>query len=227
MEAEICLSELNRQEALRYLGNGTQNPSNNLLAMLENCEKEVLEAAHPRYVYRIFDIEECDRGVKIAGTDFILYGEDIKRHLKGCKKAVFFAATISAGIDVLLRRVQVNDVTKAVVTDSLASVAVEQVCDKFEQIIKNKYSDYYQTFRFGLGYGDLPLEQQKDFLKLLNAQKLIGLYVSESSMLIPTKSVTAVIGLSETQITGRARGCQTCNLREKCQFRVKGGHCNG
>lgn len=227
MEAEICLSELNKQEALRYLGNGTQKPSDSLLALLEDCEKEVLAAAQPRYVYRIFDIDECDSGVKAAGTDFILYGEDIKKHLKGCKKAVFFAATVSAGIDVLLRRAQVSDITKAVVTDSLASVAVEQVCDKFEQIIKNKYSDYYQTFRFGLGYGDLPIEQQKDFLKLLNAQRLIGLNVSESSMLIPTKSVTAVIGLSETQITGQARGCQTCSLREKCQFRVKGGRCNG
>lgn len=111
--------------------------------------------------------------------------------------------------------------------DSLASVAVEQVCDKFEQILKEQTQGYYQTFRFGLGYGDLPIEQQKDFVALLNAPKQIGLSVSSSSMLIPTKSVTAVIGLSKEPVKGVARGCQTCNMREKCQYRIKGGHCNG
>lgn len=150
-----------------------------------------------------------------------------KKHLKGCEKAAFFAATISDGIDRQLRIAQVSDITKAFVMDSLASVAVEQVCDKFEQILKEQTQGYYQTFRFGLGYGDLPIEQQKDFVALLNASKQIGLSVSSSFMLIPTKSVTAVIGLSKEPVKGVARGCQTCNMREKCQYRIKGGHCNG
>ena len=71
------------------------------------------------------------------------------------------------------------------------------------------------------------IEQQKDFVALLNAPKQIGLSVSSSFMLIPTKSVTAVIGLSKEPVKGVARGCQTCNMREKCQYRIKGGHCNG
>lgn len=76
-------------------------------------------------------------------------------------KSGIFAATISDGIDRQLRIAQVSDITKAFVMDSLASVAVEQVCDKFEQILKEQTQGYYQTFRFGLGYGDLPIEQQK------------------------------------------------------------------
>ena len=71
-------------------------------------------------------------------TDFILRGNSIKKHLKGCEKAAFFAATISDGIDRQLRIAQVSDITKAFVMDSLASVAVEQVCDKFEQILKEQ-----------------------------------------------------------------------------------------
>lgn len=44
-------------------------------------------------------------------------------------------------------------------------------------------------------------------------------------MLTPTKSVTAVIGLSKNPIPQRARGCQTCSMNKKCQFRQKGGRC--
>lgn len=227
MDTEIKLDSLNRQEALRYLGYGGHMPEERFLSMLDECEKEVLSYAIPRYVYRVFDVESCKEGVRAVETDMILYGNSIQEHLKNCQKAVFFAATISSGIDKMLRIAQIRDITKAFIMDSLASVAIEQVCDKFEMLLKREYTDYYQTFRFGLGYGDLPIEQQKDFIKLLNAQKLIGLSVSDSSMLIPTKSVTAVIGLSKEEIKGVARGCQTCNLRDRCQFRAKGGHCNG
>jgi 5-methyltetrahydrofolate--homocysteine methyltransferase len=224
---EIRLDELNRQEALRYMGYGGQQPDDLFLRLIDECERQVLECAVPRFIYRVFEIEECEDGVAVVGTDFKLCGNSIKNHLKGCKQAVFFAATISAGIDKCLRIAQITDISKAVVTDSLASVAIEQVCDKFEEIIKAEYPEYYQTFRFGIGYGDLPIEQQGDFLKLLNASKQIGLSASDTSMLIPTKSVTAVIGLSENPIKGQARGCQTCNLKDRCSFRGKGGHCNG
>lgn len=227
MEREIRLDGLNMQEALRYLGSGGHTPDLAFLELMQTCEKEILLKARPGYVYRVFDITDCKDGIHAEGTDFTLYGDSIREHLKGCKHAVFFAATISAEIDKLLRIAQVYDITKAFVMDSLASVAIEQVCDRFEAMLRERYAQYYQTFRFGLGYGDLPIEQQKDFVKLLNAQKQIGLSVSDSYMLIPTKSVTAVIGLSEHEIRGTARGCATCNLRERCQFRVKGGHCNG
>lgn len=227
MEKQIELENLNMQEALRYLGNRGHTPKEAFLALMKECEKEVLAHAIPRYVYRVFDLEECQQGIRAKGTDFVLKGQDIKQHLKNCEKAVFFAATVSENIDRLIRIAQVSDITKAFIIDSLASVATEQLCDKFEQIIKEQLPQYYQTFRFGLGYGDLPVEQQKDFVRLVNAQKQIGLSVSESYMLIPSKSVTAVLGLSREPVKGAARGCQTCNMKERCQFRVKGGHCNG
>lgn len=99
MERLIQLDNLNRQEALRYLGSGGQTPDDAFMALMKDCEKTVLAQARPRYVYRIFDIRECEEGVCAEGTDFILRGNSIKKHLKGCEKAAFFAATISDGID--------------------------------------------------------------------------------------------------------------------------------
>ncbi len=170
--------------------------------------------------------ETPGKGVELIGTSLVLPGKSIKEHLAGCDRAVLFAATISANIDRLIRVTQLENMAKAVIMDSLASVAVEQVCDKTELIIKKQFPEYYQTFRFGVGYGDLPITLQKDFLNILNAQKIIGLNASASYMLTPAKSVTAVIGLSRQPIAAGQRGCQTCSLYEKCNLRRAGGRCN-
>ncbi|MFR2511846.1 MAG: hypothetical protein ACLS9K_07425 [Lachnospira eligens] len=71
-------------------------------------------------------------------------------------------AVIYRKADRQLRVLQLTDMAKALVFDSLASVAVEQTCDKVETF-KRGISDYYQTFRFGIGYGDLPISMQEPF----------------------------------------------------------------
>ena len=108
----------------------------------------------------------------------------------------------------------------------MASAAIEQVCDKVEAVIKEELPEYNQTFRFGIGYGDLPLSQQGEFLKILNAPKLIGLNIGKTDMMTPTKSVTAVIGLTTGEVSSKKKGCMSCNLKGICRFREAGGHCN-
>ncbi|MGN0316678.1 MAG: vitamin B12 dependent-methionine synthase activation domain-containing protein [Lachnospira sp.] len=226
MNNEIKLGKLNKAEALRYMGVRSQKPDYKLDEIMDRCEEDIFNYAKPRYVYRVFDFKIEKNFVSFDQTNLILPGNSITEHLRGCDKAVAMAVTISGDIDKMLRIYQFSDMTKAVVADSLASVAVEQVCDKVETIIREEYNQYYQTFRFGIGYGDLPISCQRDFLNVLNAPKLIGLNVNESFMLTPTKSVTAVIGLSKEQIKSRKKGCATCNMRDNCKFRATGGRCS-
>jgi cobalamin-dependent methionine synthase I len=49
--------------------------------------------------------------------------------------------------------------------------------------------------RFSPGYGDLSLSVQSDLLNVLDARRNIGLTLSDSLMMIPQKSVTAIVGL--------------------------------
>ena len=60
---------------------------------------------------------------------------------------------------------------------------------------------------------------------VVNAQKFIGLNATGNNILTPRKSVTAIIGLSENEISKGRRGCACCNMREVCQFRKRGDHC--
>lgn len=226
MKKQVTLSSINRAEVLRYLGYKGIGADETINSLINECEAEVLKAAVPRYVYRVVDVTQVDEGVRLEGTSVTLKGNSIKEHLKGCNKAALIAVTISDGIDRMLRIMQASDLARAVISDSISSAAIEQVCDKVEAVIKEELPEYNQTFRFGIGYGDLPLSQQGEFLKILNAPRLIGLNVGKTDMMTPTKSVTAVIGLTTGEVSSQKKGCMSCNLKGTCRFREAGGHCN-
>ena len=211
----IELEKLNRNEAVRYLGGAGIRLNYRMDVLMDECEKAVLEKASPKYLYVEKDLP-CPQ---------IMGGKDIESHLNGCEKAIVMCATVGSEVDKLIRISQISDMARAVVMDSLASVAVEQVCNAFDKIIAEKYSDYNMTFRFSPGYGDYPIELQKIILQMLDAPKKIGLRTNDNFLLTPTKSVTAVLGLSKNPIERKKRGCAICNMRETCKFRRKGLHC--
>ncbi len=75
-------------------------------------------------------------------------------------------------------------------------------------------------WRFSPGYGDWDVHAQPDLLRLTQAET-IGVSLTESFMLRPRKSVTAVIGLLRGGTdAGKAapKGCAVCPKRD-CPFR--------
>lgn len=222
----VKIEPINRAEALRYLAAGGSTPDEYLSALMDSCEKKLLAAAKGKYIYRVFDIAE-NNGEKVVfgGCTLEMTGSDICTHLSGCEKAVLLCATIGSDVDVLIRREQVSDMASAVVIDAMAGCAIEQVCDKAEDDVRQSFPEMSMTWRFSPGYGDLPIACQKKFVEVVNAGRTIGLNVSESFIMIPRKSVTAVIGLSEEPIEKKRRGCAVCSMRDRCTYRKNGSRC--
>lgn len=230
MIEKIQLEQLNKKEVYRYLGSLEQMENKVLTALVEECEKQLHQVVQPRYVYRIGEISRNnpDTGEhKMSLCGFELEGHSVEEHLEGCTKAVMIAVTLSEGVDKLIRQANVQDVARAVVLDAMANVAIEQLCDSIEQMVAKEWRDWNFTWRFGVGYGDFPISSQKKFLQTLEAPKRIGLTVNDSHMLTPCKSVTCVIGMSQTPIPPGKRGCVICNMRDRCAFRASGNHCGG
>lgn len=221
----IILDKIDKSEALRYLGYRNTKIDDNLLSLIEESEEEVRKFATPRYIYKVFDFKETSEGVTFLNTNLNLKGNSIKKHLEGCERLVALAVTIGEGIDRNIRILSHTNLAKSVVFDAFSSAAIEQVCNKVEDIIREEFKEYKMTFRFGIGYGDLPLSHQKDFIKVLDASKKIGITVGDSYMMIPTKSVTAIIGLSKEEIKKANRNCADCNLMGNCNILKSGNHC--
>ena len=211
----IKLEKLNRKEAVRYLGGAKVEMNDWMESLLDECEELVIQNAQPRVIYKEHDLPWPE----------IMQGKDIEKHLEGCRKAILVGATLGGEIDRLLRVCQVEDMKKAVVIDVLASTAIEQVCSQLDDELAKKYPDSYLTFRFSPGYGDFPIEMQRTLLHMLDAPRKIGLTLNDSLLMVPTKSETAVLGISDGQLKRGRRGCATCNMNGQCQFRKNGEHC--
>ena len=218
------LLPISKAEAARYMGVKGE-PDSAVAELLDRAEKQVRETLRPKYVYLETDITITEDGVRLGAMSELLTGEDIKRHLKGCNKAILLAATLSQGADKLIRQAAVTDVAYSLALDCICSAAVEQVCDRAEEEIFARETAPYRTWRFSPGYGDLPITIQRGFLLALNAQRRIGLTVTDSCLLIPSKSVTAVIGVSDAPIERGGRGCAICTMKDSCAYRLSGSTC--
>ncbi len=221
----IAIDKINRAEALRYMGCNKSIDTKNIEPLLDKCEEELLTAIKPRYCYRIFDINIHKAHVDLKDCRLKPEGNDIVRHLSGCTAAVVMAATLSADTDRLINKYKVQDMTSAFILDCMASAAIEQVCDKAEREIAKAAEIKNMTWRFSPGYGDLPITIQKQLISTVNAERLIGLTVTDSNILIPRKSVTAIIGISQNNIPKGKRGCSLCSMAQTCQYRKRGDRC--
>ena len=99
------------------------------------------------------------------------------------------------------------------------------MCDQAEAEIRAHFPACSFPFRYSPGYGDLPLEVQGELLALLDAPRRVGLCATESHLLTPRKSVTAILGIAGGKLEQKKRSCLGCPARESCPYRKAGGHC--
>jgi cobalamin-dependent methionine synthase I len=81
---------------------------------------------------------------------------------------------------------------------ALGSERVESLCDAFEGYLKERLGEGIALRpRFSPGYGDLSLEFQREVFTLLDCPRSLGISLSESLLMTPEKSVTALIGIKK------------------------------
>ena len=213
------LKDISEEEILHFLGYGDAVPDEQTLHALREMKTLVMQSSEPRVVYRVFELHDNQP----LDCDVQLAGKDIKRLLQESHACIFMAATLGTRIDKEMKKLQLQDMMKAVLFDSCASAAIEAGCDDMQRELNEQYP--YLTDRYSCGYGDLPITLQAGFIQALDAQKRIGLHVNESSLLVPMKSVTAIIGIADRIQPAVLRGCGHCLLAKQCEFRKRGNLC--
>lgn len=220
------LTGINKKEVLKYLGFRGGALEEEYERMIERISAEIIKKSEPKVCSAVLKIENSEP-LRFENSEIELCGEDIKRHLKGCCECIFMSATLGPGIDRMIKKAMVTNPTEAVIYDACASSAIENVCDNYVKWLEETYNaeGYYLTERFSPGYGDMPLENQRDLCEVTQSVRRIGLCLSRSMMLEPTKSVTALIGVSERPCEKRRNGCESCRMFYDCEYRKKGEIC--
>ncbi len=187
-----CAAKCSIDDALRYMGvKGDSGDDINLLNTLKDL-KDVLEKNSVfKACYDEFDLGFTQNGDVITPFGNI-HSKNLYNHISGCTKAVVFCATIGIGADRLIKTQELISPSKAVMYDALASSLIENWCDKINQKI---VGERLSKSRFSAGYGDFDIKYQKTITDYLNTYKNIGVSVTDYMAMVPSKSVTALVGI--------------------------------
>ncbi|WP_432627449.1 vitamin B12 dependent-methionine synthase activation domain-containing protein [Brotaphodocola sp.] len=210
--------EWNEREILRYLGHRGQEIPENVEELIKDCERELEQAATPRAMWKEYPLSIRDH---ILDMGFLqTRSKSLERNLKDCERVILFAATLGSQVDVLLHRYNMIQMSKAVVMQAASVAMLETFCDEKNQELKDSYEadGWYLRPRFSPGYGDFPLECQREIAPALEMGKRIGINLTDTLLMMPSKSVTAVIGASRLPRNCTVQGCEVCAKRD-CAYR--------
>lgn len=220
------LININEKEVLRYLEYKGQYISDDLKNTIDECIKITKEKINPRYILRVYPIliennDACYNKIAIKGSNLKLKSKNLYNILKDCEECIIISATLGIEIEKKIRKYSYCQLSKSIIMDACATTAIEEVCDVVQSNIEKELNQKgkYITMRYSPGYGDLPLELNKEILNLLNAQNKIGLTINDSGIMIPRKSVVAIMGITHKTINRVQPSCLNCENHKTCKYK--------
>lgn len=182
--------DVNVREALRYAGCSGENDE--ILELFHSCVDEAESLLKYNVCYCVLDAKIrgniCDFGL------FSVQSEKLAKNLSCCERVLLFCVTVGTALDRLIAKYVQLSPSRAVMLQALGTERVESLCDTFCEDFGVENSVVLKP-RFSPGYGDLSLDTQKDIFSVLNCPKNIGVYLNDSLLMSPSKSVTAFAGI--------------------------------
>jgi hypothetical protein len=187
------LLRYNLRETARYLGykRGAE-PSGIICELIDEAYEELCKVINPKYIFKEYKFVRTDEGIIVDGVEF--KSKKLLNHLRDSASVILFSATLGKGADDLIHKYSTEDIAMAAVVQAVSGSLVESLCDRACAELRNQIKGEHRP-RFSPGYGDLDLSQQEDFFTLLPVEERLGVSLTESFMMIPTKTVTAFIGV--------------------------------
>ena len=207
------LPQVDLGEMLRYAA--CRAPDEQTLALAEQCAAEGEKVLRPALCWLEVPLAVREDEVDLTFTRFP--SRKLADALRGCDRAVVFAATVGLELDRLIARYGRISPARGLMMQALGAERIEALCGAFCDHLAQEYAPLQLRQRFSPGYGDLPLEGQRAIFDALQCHREIGLYLNGSYLMSPTKSVTAIVGIGGGADCGE-RACHMCGKKD-CDFR--------
>ncbi len=198
---------IRRADALRYAMQPVRAETGPI-PQFEECIAMAEGKIGCRAVWREFGIRNSEFGIAGAGTEgasgekgtldlgFAVTGsESLRRHLAGCDGVILFAATAGMEMDRLILRAKALSPLHGLLMHGIGAAVIEEACDRLCGQLAKAFPDRALRPRFSPGYGDLPLAMQRDIFATLDCERRLGLTLTDTLLMQPSKSVTALVGL--------------------------------
>ena len=193
------------REIMRYAR--VKEEDEHLAALLRECITEAEPVLTYKVSYSVVDVKRD--GERISFGTVHTGSSTVSRALTGCDKALVFAVTVGTPFDRLIAKYSKLSPTKALLLQAIGAERAEALCDSFSALFEKNYHVRLKP-RISPGYGDFMLEHQRDFFAMLDCPRKIGLTLNASLLMLPSKSVTAVAGISDEAYCSGADRCDGC-----------------
>ena len=182
-----------RREILRYAKVAKADGFSEEL--LESCLNEIDGRVDYRVCFAEYPVSICGEELDLGFAR--VKSTSLAKNLEGCDSVIAFCATAGVEIDRLIARYSKIQPSRSIMLQAIGTERVEALCDAFCAEISAERKNCKIHTRFSPGYGDLPLELQRDIFLALECEKKIGVTLGENIFMTPTKSVTAIIGIEK------------------------------
>ena len=148
-------------------------------------------------------------------------GHIIKRQLKGSEAYTLFICTSGVDFEGYQQRLKTEgDMVRVFIADALGSVIAEKCADQMELYLQESINKlgWHHTNRFSPGYCGWHVSQQQLLFPLFDGHTC-GVRLTDSSLMLPIKSVSGIIGLGK-EVRRLDYTCGLCNF-DKCYKRRK------
>lgn len=190
--------EINFHELARFLGGKSAAAfSCRISSKIKQMIKIFRECLQPQLYYRKMRVLAVKDGSVYLATGLVLKSRKLAKVIKGCESVICFIATIGPHVEVEIRKLMgENRISAAYILDSMGSVAVENIAEKFHTSMEKQQHANEQgvTLRFSPGYCDWPIADQKKLFKIFDSRQ-VDVHLNDSCLMQPRKSISGVFGL--------------------------------
>ena len=190
---------LSLADVCEQMGYGDATPDDDVMAEVRAVGDMAAAVARPRFCYMLADgtLDLVRDTLTIGGTELHV-GRIISRQLRGSEAFALFVATAGAEFeDLQMRLKDDDDMVRTFIADSFGSVIAERTADIMEECLQGELDGrgWRHTNRFSPGYCGWHVSEQQRLFPLFGVDRPCGVRLTESSLMVPIKSVSGVIGL--------------------------------
>lgn len=210
MSAEIkVLENINvKLDSKRVRNRICPNPDKWLQEIIDRAVGECQTEA--KAVYGFFSCEAIEDGIKVMDTSF--KSRMLANRFRHAKEIGLFVVTIGSSIETMVKNAfDENDYVNGLVYDAIGSEYADSLAQALHKLLEKEKG--YCMSRCSPGYGDWQLSEQKKLFEFVPGDK-IGVKLTGSFLMLPEKSVSAIIGFSDK----KSHGCGDCD-KTGCAYR--------
>lgn len=210
------------EEFLKRLGCRGRQQEDRLLQNYRRVMELGESLLEPQVIYEDFPISHIEGERIYLDGSLSFCSKHLVKVMDGAERVVIMCSTIGPALEEKVKSLNENgDLMASYLLDIYGATAISILGKKLYRDLREQYEDQGcgTTVRIQPGQLDWDVCAQAVIFQLLSPEK-IGVVLTESFMMKPVKSSTAVFGIGDPIKVKKGKlSCETCPLNNKCKFR--------